>query len=41
VKRFSRVGVDRLIASLVHVEQEDRLHTVERLAAIVGTSATN
>jgi F420-dependent oxidoreductase-like protein len=36
VERFTRIGVDRLIASLVHVDQGERMHTMERLAAIVG-----
>ncbi len=35
VQRFSKVGVDRLIASFVHVDQGERMHTLERLAAIV------
>jgi F420-dependent oxidoreductase-like protein len=38
VERFTKVGVDRLIASLVHVDQGERMHTLERLAAIVGTA---
>jgi F420-dependent oxidoreductase-like protein len=36
VERFTKIGVDRLIASLVHVDQGERMHTMERLAAIVG-----
>ena len=32
-------GVDRLIASFVHVDQGERKHTLERLAAIVGAGA--
>lgn len=39
VQRFTNAGVDRLIASLVHVDQGERMHTLERLAAIVGTDA--
>ncbi|MEO7198019.1 MAG: LLM class F420-dependent oxidoreductase [Solirubrobacterales bacterium] len=41
VQRFTKVGVDRLIVSLVHVDQAERLHTLERLAAIVGTSTAS
>jgi len=37
VERFSAVGIDRLICSPVHLDQGERLHTVQRLAAIVGT----
>lgn len=39
VKRFSNAGVDRIIASLVHLDQGERMHTLERLAAIVGDDA--
>lgn len=39
VKRFSAAGVDRIIASLVHLDQGERMHTLERLAAIVGDDA--
>ena len=38
LERFTAAGVDRLIASFVHVDQGERKHTLERLAAIVGTS---
>ena len=37
IKRFTAAGVDRLIASFVHVEQAERKHTMKRLAEIVGT----
>ena len=37
VERFTAAGVDRLIASFVHVDQAERKHTLERLAEIVGT----
>jgi hypothetical protein len=32
VARFAAAGVDRLIVSPVHVELDQRLHTLERLA---------
>ncbi len=41
VERFTKIGVDRLIASLVHVDQGERMHTMERLAAIVGAGASS
>jgi alkanesulfonate monooxygenase SsuD/methylene tetrahydromethanopterin reductase-like flavin-dependent oxidoreductase (luciferase family) len=36
---FGRIGVDRLICSPVQLEQDQRLHTIERLAALVGAPA--
>jgi alkanesulfonate monooxygenase SsuD/methylene tetrahydromethanopterin reductase-like flavin-dependent oxidoreductase (luciferase family) len=36
--RFAAAGVDRLIVSPVHVERSERLHTVERLAALAGVT---
>ncbi len=36
VERLAAAGVDRLICSPVHLDAEQRLHTVERLAALVG-----
>src|SRR5215210_492113 len=36
IERFRAAGVDRLIVSPVHVDKEERLHTVRRLAAIAG-----
>ena len=36
VERFSSAGIDRLICAPVHLDQGERLHTVQRLAAIVG-----
>lgn len=38
IERFTRAGVDRLIASFVHVDAAERKHTLERLAAIVGSA---
>lgn len=38
VERFTRAGVDRLIASFVHVDAGERLHTLERLAAIAAAA---
>ncbi len=34
---FGKIGVDRLICSPVQLEKAQRLHTIERLAALVGT----
>jgi F420-dependent oxidoreductase-like protein len=36
---FGRIGVDRLICSPVQLDREQRLHTIERLAALVGAPA--
>ena len=40
VERFAAAGIDRLICSPVHTDAGERKHTVERLAAIVGTVAS-
>ena len=39
VKAFERQGVDRLIISPVQTTPEERLHTVERMASLVGAAA--
>jgi alkanesulfonate monooxygenase SsuD/methylene tetrahydromethanopterin reductase-like flavin-dependent oxidoreductase (luciferase family) len=39
IAKFDRAGVDRLIVSAVHGDQAERVHTVERLAALVGAGA--
>jgi F420-dependent oxidoreductase-like protein len=39
IERFRTVGVDRLIVSPVHLDPEQRLHTLERLATIAGVAA--
>ncbi len=39
IERFRKAGVDRLIASPVHLDKEQRLHTLERLATIAGVAA--
>ena len=39
LERFVAAGVDRLIVSPVHPERSERLHTVERLAALAGVKA--
>jgi len=39
VERFAAAGVDRLIASPVHVDAAERQHTIERLAARVGAAS--
>ncbi len=36
VERFRGAGIDRLIVSPVHVERDQQLHTIERLADVVG-----
>ena len=39
IAKFEKAGVDRLICSAVHMDAAQRLHTVERLADIVGVPA--
>jgi F420-dependent oxidoreductase-like protein len=39
LEHFARVGVDRLIVSPVNPTPEERLHTLERLAALLGIAA--
>ena len=41
VERFRAAGIDRLIVSPVHTEAEQRLHTLERLAAMAGVGAAD
>ncbi|HEX6751999.1 MAG TPA: LLM class F420-dependent oxidoreductase [Solirubrobacterales bacterium] len=36
VERFRGAGIDRLIVSPVHAERSEQLHTLERLAALIG-----
>jgi F420-dependent oxidoreductase-like protein len=36
VERFRGAGIDRLIVSPVHVERDQQLHTLERLASLSG-----
>ena len=36
VERFRGAGIDRLIVSPVHVERDQQLHTLERLASMAG-----
>ena len=38
VERFSSAGVDRIIASFVHLDQGQRMHSLDRLAAIVAAA---
>jgi F420-dependent oxidoreductase-like protein len=40
VERFRGAGIDRLIVSPVHVEREQQLDTMSRLAAMVGVRAS-
>jgi F420-dependent oxidoreductase-like protein len=39
IERYLAAGVDRLIVSPVHLDKGQRLHTLERLAAIAGVAA--
>jgi F420-dependent oxidoreductase-like protein len=39
VERFRDAGIDRLIVSPVHVERDQQMHTLDRLAAIAGVQA--
>jgi F420-dependent oxidoreductase-like protein len=39
VERFQGAGIDRLIVSPVHLEADQKLHTLERLAALAGVTA--
>jgi F420-dependent oxidoreductase-like protein len=39
VARFAAAGVDRLIVSPAHVERDQQLHTLERLAVMAGAGA--
>jgi F420-dependent oxidoreductase-like protein len=40
VERFAAAGVDRLIVSPAHVERDQQLHTLERLAAMAGVTSS-
>jgi alkanesulfonate monooxygenase SsuD/methylene tetrahydromethanopterin reductase-like flavin-dependent oxidoreductase (luciferase family) len=39
LERFNGSDVHRLIVTPVQLDREQRLHTIERLAALVGTGA--
>jgi F420-dependent oxidoreductase-like protein len=39
VERYARAGVDRLIISPIHLDPAERMHSVERLAALAGVAA--
>jgi hypothetical protein len=39
IDKLAAAGVDRLICSPVHMDPAQRLHTVERLAALVGAGS--
>jgi F420-dependent oxidoreductase-like protein len=41
IERFRAAGIDRLIVSPAHVEKDQRLRTLERLAAMAGVGAPN
>jgi alkanesulfonate monooxygenase SsuD/methylene tetrahydromethanopterin reductase-like flavin-dependent oxidoreductase (luciferase family) len=36
VERFRSAGIDRLIVSPVHVDREQQIQTLERLAVLTG-----
>jgi F420-dependent oxidoreductase-like protein len=40
IEKLTAAGVDRLICSPVQLDREQRLHTVERLAALTGVGAS-
>jgi len=40
IERYRKVGVSRLIVSPVQLDEGERLHTLDRLAALAGTRAT-
>jgi F420-dependent oxidoreductase-like protein len=40
VERFVGAGVDRLIVSPAHVERDQQLHTLQRLAAVAGVKSS-
>ncbi len=40
IERFRGAGIDRLIVSPVHVEREQQLHTIQRLASLAGVTAS-
>jgi alkanesulfonate monooxygenase SsuD/methylene tetrahydromethanopterin reductase-like flavin-dependent oxidoreductase (luciferase family) len=39
IERYREVGVSRLIVSPVQLDEAERIHTLERLAAIAGVSS--
>lgn len=39
LERFAGAGIDRVIVSPVHLDHQQRVHTVERLAALAGAKA--
>jgi F420-dependent oxidoreductase-like protein len=39
VEKFRSIGVDRLICSFIQMDQGERSHTLERMAALVGVGA--
>ncbi|MGH2962323.1 MAG: LLM class flavin-dependent oxidoreductase, partial [Solirubrobacterales bacterium] len=38
VQRYAGAGVDRLIVSPIHLDAEERKHTLERLVALAGVA---
>src|ERR687891_845335 len=40
IEKLAAAGVDRLICSPVHIDPAQRLHTIERLSALIGVGAT-
>ncbi|HLM30934.1 MAG TPA: LLM class flavin-dependent oxidoreductase, partial [Solirubrobacterales bacterium] len=39
IEKLAAAGVDRLICSPVHTDRAQRLHTIERIAALVGSAS--
>ena len=39
IRRFEEAGVDRLIVSPIHLDPGERMHTLERVAALAGVGA--
>jgi F420-dependent oxidoreductase-like protein len=39
IEAFAKGGVDRLIVSPIHMDRQQQLHTIERLAALAGAGA--
>ncbi len=39
IEKLAGAGVDRLICSAVHMDQAERMHTLDRLAELTGVAA--
>ena len=40
IERYRSAGIDRLIVSPIHLDKEQRLHTLDRLAELAGVTTT-